>query len=57
MYDTLQLRTDDRGVATLTLNKPDKHNAMSAGMMAELTDAARRLGQDDAVRVVVLTGA
>ena len=57
MYDTLQLRTDDRGVATLTLNKPDKHNAMSAEMMAELTDAARQLGQDDAVRVVVLTGA
>ena len=57
MYETLDLSTDARGVATLTLNMPEKHNAMSAAMMAELTEAARQLGQDDAVRVVVLTGA
>ncbi len=57
MTETVLIDTDDRGVATLTLNRPDKHNALSAEMIADLTDAARRLGRDPAVRVVVLTGA
>ena len=48
---------DARGVATLTLDRPDKHNAMSAQMLEDLTVAAQELGADDAVRVVVLTGA
>ncbi len=57
MFVTITISTDTRGVATLTLNRPDKHNAMSAQMIAELTQAAGQLGNDDAVRVVVLTGA
>jgi methylglutaconyl-CoA hydratase len=56
MSKTVLIETDDRGVATLTLNRPDKHNALSAEMIAELSEAARRLGRDPAVRVVVLTG-
>ena len=56
-YATLDLSTDARGVARLVLNRPDKHNALSAQMLADLTDAADRLAADDAVRVVVLTGA
>lgn len=56
-YDTVTLETDARGVAVLTLNRPDKHNALSAQMIAELTQVAGRLAADDAVRVVVLTGA
>jgi methylglutaconyl-CoA hydratase len=55
--ETLTLRTDARGVATLTLNRPDKRNALSAAMIAELTDAAAALGGDPSVRAVVLTGA
>ena len=43
MYDTLELSCDDRGVATLTLNRPDKHNAMSGQMLQELQAAARAL--------------
>lgn len=54
---TITIATDARGVATLTLNRPDKHNAMSAPMIADLTQAARDLGADPSVRVVVLTGA
>ena len=57
MYETLKLETDARGVATLTLAREEKHNAMSAQMIAELTGAAAALAADDAVRVVVLTGA
>ncbi|MDF1728109.1 MAG: crotonase/enoyl-CoA hydratase family protein [Sulfitobacter sp.] len=57
MFETISIETDARGVATLTLDRADKHNAMSAQMIAELTEAAGQLGQDDAVRVVVLTGA
>ena len=55
MFETIELSTDERGVATLTLIRVDKHNALSAQMIAELTQAAQQLAQDDAVRVVVLT--
>lgn len=55
-FEAINLETDVRGVATLTLNQLEKHNAMSAEMIAELTDAAEQLAKDAAVRVVVLTG-
>ena len=54
MYETITLKTDSRGVATLTLDRPEKHNALSAQMIAELTQAAGQLASDEAVRVVVL---
>ncbi|MEM7746202.1 MAG: crotonase/enoyl-CoA hydratase family protein [Pseudomonadota bacterium] len=56
-YETILLDTDSRGVATLTLNLPEKHNALAPQMIADLHEAARALGSDPAVRVVVLTGA
>lgn len=55
--ETLDLSVDDRGVATVTLNRVEKHNAMDAAMIHELTEVAARLGKDPAVRVVILTGA
>ncbi|MBN8533076.1 MAG: crotonase/enoyl-CoA hydratase family protein [Rhizobiales bacterium] len=55
-FETLRLTWDDRGVATLTLNTPEKHNALSARMIAELTEAAARLDADQKIRVVILTG-
>ena len=57
MFEAIKIDVDPRGVATLTLNRAEKHNALSAKMLAELTQAAADLGADDAVRVVVLTGA
>ncbi|RMA42950.1 crotonase/enoyl-CoA hydratase family protein [Rhodophyticola porphyridii] len=57
MMETIEIAVDARGVAKITLNRPDKHNALDARMIAELTEAAGRLGRDPAVRVVVLTGA
>jgi methylglutaconyl-CoA hydratase len=56
MTETIGIAVDPRGVAYLTLNRADKHNAMNAQMIADLTEAAGRLGRDPAVRVVVLTG-
>lgn len=48
---------DSRGVATLTLNRPDKHNALDGQTMRELHAALIALEQNPAVRVVILTGA
>lgn len=53
-YETIRLETDPRGVATVTLTRADKHNAMNARMIRELTDAASALGGDGAVRAVIL---
>lgn len=55
MFETLELTTDARGVATLCLNRPDKHNAMSGQMLRELSAAAQQLAQAQDVRIVVLT--
>ena len=57
MYDTISCITDGRGVATLMLNRPEKHNAMSGQMLDELIEVAAAFAADDTVRVVVLTGA
>jgi len=57
MFETTSVITDVRGVATLTLNRVEKHNALSAEMIAELTKAAAQLAAATSVRVVVLTGA
>lgn len=57
MFETITVETDSRGVATLTLAREAKHNAMSAQMIADLTQAAAQLAADDGVRVVVLAAA
>lgn len=56
-FETILLATDARGVATLTLNRPEQHNALSGQMIDELTRAAEKLKTNPAVRMVVLTGA
>ncbi len=56
-YETLTIESDARGVARLTLNRPEAHNALGGRMLDELPAAARELDADSGVRVVVLTGA
>lgn len=56
-FETISISADDRGVATLLLNRPEKHNSLSARMIAELTEAAEKLATDPDIRVVILTGA
>jgi len=54
-HELLETVTDR--VATLTLNRPDRLNALSTSIMDGLLEALPRLGADPAIAVVVLTGA
>jgi enoyl-CoA hydratase/carnithine racemase len=54
-YRTL-LFAVDRGVATITLNRPRQRNAIGDGMRDELADAYAACDRDDSVRAIVLTG-
>lgn len=56
-FKTISIEVDARGVATLLLDRAEKHNALSALMIQEITQAATLLGADEAVRIVVLKGA
>ncbi|WP_262695399.1 enoyl-CoA hydratase/isomerase family protein [Kordiimonas aquimaris] len=57
MDNNLLIETDTRGVATVTLNRPDVHNAFNDSVIADLHTAYNTLGMDESVRVIVLTGA
>jgi enoyl-CoA hydratase len=48
---------DAAGVATLTLNRPEKRNALSIALRDEISDALDRLAEDQALKVLVITGA
>jgi enoyl-CoA hydratase/carnithine racemase len=47
----------DRGIVTLTLNRPDQYNALSAPLIAELQAAVAALEGNDSARVVIIAGA
>jgi methylglutaconyl-CoA hydratase len=51
------VRHDGRGVATLAMNRPRRHNALSAALIDALSAALAGLADDPRVRVIVLTGA
>lgn len=52
----INLEQREGGVTLLTLNDPDKRNAMNDQMAAELVDAVRQLGSDPDVRALVVSG-
>ncbi|MBI3180048.1 MAG: enoyl-CoA hydratase/isomerase family protein [Deltaproteobacteria bacterium] len=56
MTSTVLYEVQDR-IATLTLNRPDKRNALSGELVAALADALARADHDPAVVAVILTGA
>ena len=56
-YQVIGTEVDRRGVATVTLNRPEKHNALNPQMLDELARVASDFAVDDDVRVVVLAGA
>jgi methylglutaconyl-CoA hydratase len=55
MTDLLKLDIDDRGVATVTLNRPKVHNAFNAELVAELSETFDRVSTEGA-RAMILTG-
>jgi enoyl-CoA hydratase/carnithine racemase len=54
-YETIEVTTHE-GVATITLDRPDRLNAFTVGMQRELCDAFDRVDEDDEIRAVVVTG-
>lgn len=53
---TVMIESDERGVARVTLNRPEVHNAFNEGMIGDLKDAFEDLGRQDGIRVIVLSG-
>lgn len=55
-WDTIQTRAVAK-IAYITLNRPQSMNALNFKLIAELTEALNKFGEDEAVHVVVLQGA
>ena len=55
-FTTISTDMDARGVVYLTLRRPEKKNALSALMIAELTEFARKIAKEPSARVAVLRG-
>lgn len=56
-FSTLKLETGEDGIALLTINRPDKMNALNAEVLDELSSAFGIIGDDRAVSAVIVTGA
>lgn len=56
MTDRVTISIDERGIADVRLNRPDKRNALDGAMFSALAAAGDRLKTEPAVRVVVLSG-
>ncbi|MBI1774964.1 MAG: enoyl-CoA hydratase/isomerase family protein [Proteobacteria bacterium] len=52
----VRMEVDRRGVATVTLNRPEVHNAFGEALIAELATTFRGIAADQGVRVMVLAG-
>jgi enoyl-CoA hydratase len=55
--DDVLVEIDAQGIAVITLNRPQRRNAVTGAMLDQLAEAAARLNADAAIRVAVLTGA
>jgi enoyl-CoA hydratase/carnithine racemase len=55
-YALIQLQVE-RGIATITFNRPEKRNAMSDELRTEFIHALERVAGDKGIRALVLTGA
>jgi enoyl-CoA hydratase len=56
-YEHVLFETDTAGIALVTINRPDKLNALSGAVVAELRDTFERIENDLAIRAAILTGA
>ena len=51
-----QLDVDSKGIATITLNRPERLNALTFDVYRELTDLFADLRREEEIRVVIITG-
>ena len=56
MKEPLHTSTDARGVCRLTLNRPDRANALDAELVQQLLNAFAHVRADTAIRLVILSG-
>jgi enoyl-CoA hydratase len=55
-YSHILFDADDRGIALITINRPDKLNALSGAVVAELRQAFEQIARDAYIRGAILTG-
>ena len=56
-YSAILFQVEESGIALLTVNRPEKLNALSSAVVGELADAFGRVASDPAIRAVIVTGA
>lgn len=56
-YQTITLETDENGIAVLTINRPDKLNALNNDVMNDLEGAIMKLRHAESVKGIIVTGA
>ncbi|MDR9415493.1 MAG: enoyl-CoA hydratase-related protein [Gracilimonas sp.] len=56
-FETLLLSTDENGICTITINRPEKLNALNHKLLGELDSAADKIKDDLKIKAVIITGA
>lgn len=56
VYETISLQATQEGLAVVTLNRPDVHNAFNALVIEELTDAFEAISDQETIRMMILRG-
>ncbi len=54
-FENILITTENR-IATITINRPEKLNALNKATIQDLHDAFKALGNDSEIRVIILTG-
>lgn len=54
--DTLLIETDEQGISTLTINRPDKLNALNNQVLSDLDDALTHVASNDDIHLLIITG-
>ena len=55
-HSYLLVEVDDSGIALVSINRPDKLNALSGAVVAELEDAFAGIARDNSIRAAIITG-
>ncbi len=55
-YDLIKLEATEEGLAVVTINRPDVHNAFNMELIAELTDAFKTIATEETIRMMILRG-